>query len=1094
MIGPVHEFAVGGQELWIDHVCRGIEDDNPRGDVDFGDAPDKPYPTLIASNGAAHFINPDVFLGRTVDPEPDGQPSLNADRDDANPAFDDEDGVRFLTPVVPGGVARVEVIASTDGFLNAWVDFDRNGVWTNGAPENIFSAEPLNAGVNVLAFNVPADAEPAPNEATYSRWRFSTTHKLLNPDASIPKGEVDRMPNGEVEDHLVFISDRPDPVERLDFGDAPERPYPVTLANGGAYHEINPDVFLGRRVDAEADGQPSPNADRDDFDSALDDEDGVIFLTPLVPGQPADVQVIASTDGWLNAWVDFDRDGAWSPGTSDEIFVGEPLAAGVNVLSFNVPADAKPGPNEPTVSRWRFSTTDKVLTPKEGSPTGATPNGEVEDHLAIIQEVPRAELDFGDAPERPYPTTLANNGAYHEIDPDVFLGRTVDAEPDGQPSPNADRDDLNSVMDDEDGVRFLTPLVPGQPAEVEVVASTDGWLNAWIDFQRDGTWTPGTSDEIFLAQPLVAGPNILTFNVPADAKPGPNEPTVSRWRFSTTDRVLTPRLGSPTGATPNGEVEDHLAIIQDVPRAELDFGDAPERPYPTTLANNGAFHEIDPNVFLGRTVDAEPDGQPSPNADRDDLNSVMDDEDGVRFLTPLVPGQPAEVEVIASTDGWLNAWIDFQRDGTWTPGTSDEIFLAQPLVAGPNVLTFHVPGDALPTTDEPTYSRWRFSTTDRVLTPEGGSVNGESPNGEVEDHILRIVDRPVHDEFDFGDLRDSYGTTLASNGARHAINPEIYLGTRLDAEADGQPSFDAQRDDSVFLDDEDGVHFATPIVPGEIAVVDVVSSANARLEAWADYNQNGVFDGGERIISAAVSPGVNHLRFAVPDSAIPHPTRPLATRFRLSTSGGLGPIGPARDGEVEDYVYMNGDVNGDLEIGVPDIDGLCSLINSGDAAADLNGDGVVDRDDQDYLVHNIIGTHYGDANLDLVFNSTDLVEMFTAGEYEDGIPGNSTWAEGDFNCDSEFDSSDLVEAFKDGAYSAAAVANVASAMEGLDKNSESDDADSDREESPFEGHTRGQRLDLQAIAIDELFGDDDEDHGKDRKTNQDALDRVFAMI
>ena len=1271
VIGPVHEFAVGGQELWIDHVCRGLGDDNPQGEFDFGDAPDRPYPTLIASNGAAHVIDPDVFLGRTVDPEADGQPSLNADRDDLNPAFDDEDGVRFLTPVVPGGVAQVEVIASTDGFLNAWIDFDRDGVWTNGGPENVFSAHPVNAGVNILAFNVPADAKPAPNDPTYSRWRFSTTHKLLNPDATIPKEEVDRVPNGEVEDHLVFIERDPEPVERYDFGDAPERPYPVTRGNGGAVHEINPDVFLGRTVDPETDGQPSPDALGDDMNPAFDDEDGVRFLTPLVPGQQADVEVIASADGWLNAWIDFDRDGSWTPGTSDEIFVGEPLAAGVNVISFNVPADAKPGPNEPTFSRWRFSTTDRVLTPKEGSPTGATPDGEVEDHMVFIQDAPQPELDFGDAPERPYPVTLANSGAYHEINPDVFLGRTVDPEPDGQPSPNANRDDLNPAFDDEDGVRFLTPLIPGQAARVEVIASADGWLNAWIDFHGDGDWTPGSSDEIFLAQPLVAGVNVLSFNVPADAKPGPNEPTFSRWRFSTTDRVLTPKGGDLAGNTPDGEVEDHIAFIQDAPQPELDFGDAPERPYPVTLANSGAFHEIDPDVFLGRTVDAEPDGQPSPAANRDDINSVTDDEDGVRFLTPLVPGQPAEVEVIASTDGFLNAWIDFHSNGDWAPGTSDEIFFAQPVVAGVNVLSFNVPADAKPTENEPTFSRWRFSTTDKELTqkggnlegntpngevedhilriadkpdtldfgdaperpypvtlanggayhevdpdvflgrtvdaepdgqpspaanrddinsvtddedgvrfltplvpgqpaeveviastdgflnawidfhsngdwapgtsdeiffaepvvagvnvlsfnvpadakpteneptfsrwrfsttdkeltPEGGNLEGNTPNGEVEDHILRISDRPVEETMDFGDLRDSYGTTLANNGARHVINPDIFLGRSIDAEPDGQPSFDGKRDDSVLLDDEDGVHFATAMVPGGVSVVDVVSSANARLDAWADFNQNGTFDAGEQIInSVPVSPGANSIRYVVPDGAIPHPTRPVATRFRLSTNGGLSPVGPARDGEVEDYVTMNGDVNGDLSIDVNDIDGLCGLIHNGDASGDLNNDGVVDSGDRDYLVHNIIGTHYGDANLDLVFDSKDLIQMFVAGEYEDGIPGNSTWGEGDFNCDGEFDSGDLVEAFKDGAYSAAAVAKVGAAVDQPATDSDSsDEADAEADEAK-DTETRSQRRDLHAIAIDELFGDDTEDRDKNHNLSQDARDRVFEVI
>lgn len=62
----------------------------------------------------------------------------------------------------------------------------------------------------------------------------------------------------------------------------------------------------------------------------------------------------------------------------------------------------------------------------------------------------------------------------------------------------------------------------------------------------------------------------------------------------------------------------------------------------------------------------------------------------------------------------------------------------------------------------------------------------------------------------------------------------------------------------------------------------------------------------------------------------------------------------------------------------------------------------------------------GDSNLDGIFNSADLVQVFSAGEYEDNIPFNSTWEEGDWNSDLDFDSSDLVFVFSEGGYSASA--------------------------------------------------------------------------
>ncbi|MCA9167345.1 MAG: hypothetical protein KDB23_06735, partial [Planctomycetales bacterium] len=729
LVGTINSLKIGGQELWIDHIC--VADRTREERFDWGDAPDQPYPTLAVNQGAHHVIDPNVYLGKRVEAEPDGQPTAASDGDDQNAGFnvDDEDGVTFITPLIQGQMAQVEVVASTDGWLNAWVDFDRDGSWTTNAAENIFSAQPLVAGTNILSFMVPAGAETA--KPTYTRWRFSTDATKLPPaqPVGIP------VPNGEVEDHLVRIEPGdPDPQRRYDWGDAPDQPYPTLAANNGAHHWIDPDVFLGTTVEPEGDGQPTFASDGDDV-NGVDDEDGVRFLTPLIPGQVATVEVIASTPGWLNAWIDFDRDGSWLGG-NDLVFSGQPLNAGANLLSFLVPASAKPGPNDPTYSRWRFSTTDKFLRPTQPGP--AVPNGEVEDHLVFIQETdpdPNGRFDWGDAPDLPYPTLAAHGGAFHLIEPGVHLGERVEPERDGQPSVASDGDDQVSGVhfDDEDGVNFLTPLIPGSTAKVEVIASVDGWLNAWIDFDRNGSWSSTPDDHIFAGELLHAGSNILTFNVPASAVPGPNEATYSRWRFSTTDRLLRP--SQPASDTiPNGEVEDHLVFIQDRPEERWDFGDAPDRPYPTTLASNGARHLINPQIYLGSRIDAEADGQPSLAALGDDAAGV-DDEDGVKFLTPIVPGQEVKYAVNASVDGKLDAWVDFNQNGTWE--ATEQIALSIPVAGGANFLAFAVPADAVPTPTRPVYSRFRFST-DGGLSPEGPARNGEvedyrSLNGDLND-------------------------------------------------------------------------------------------------------------------------------------------------------------------------------------------------------------------------------------------------------------------------------------------------------------------------------------------------------------------------
>ena len=899
-------------------------------------------------------------------------------------------------------------------------------------------------------------------------------------------GPISSLKVGGQELWIDHVCTREKADHRFDWGDAPDEPYPTLNANNGAHHLIDPDVFLGNRVEGEADGQPTFASDGDDVNN-IDDEDGVTFLTPLVPGNMATVEVVASTQGWLNAWIDFDRSGSWDVGTSEEIFSAEPLNPGVNILNFMVPAGIQPGANEPTYSRWRFSTTDPILQPRQGAGV-AIPNGEVEDHLAFISEGdpdpdPDPIYDFGDAPDQPYPTLMANGGAHHLINPDVFLGDRVEPELDGQPTFASDGDDVANI-DDEDGVNFLTPIVPGGIAQVEVIASTHGYLNAWIDFDRNGSWDMGLPEQIFNAQPLVPGSNVLTFAVPATAQPAPNEPTYSRWRFSTTNPTLTPKA-DPTGAVPDGEVEDHLVFISEGdpdPDPIYDFGDAPDEPYPTLMANGGAHHLINQKVYLGDRVEPELDGQPTFASDGDDVANI-DDEDGVNFLTPIVPGGIAKVEVIASMDGYLNAWIDFDRNGSWDMGAPEQIFNAQPLVPGSNVLTFAVPNTAKPAPNEPTYSRWRFSTTNPTLTPKADPT-GAVPDGEVEDHLVFISEGDPDPDpiYDFGDAPDQpYPTLLASDGARHYINPDVFLGARIDADPNGMPSFLSTGDDlSDGNDDEDGVKFLTPIIPGHAVVAQVEASVDGFLDAWIDLNQNGNWEPSEQIaLSTPMIPGTNHIHFVVPTSAIPTPTRPVYSRFRFSLDGGLSPNGLAKNGEVEDYATMTGDLDDDGTIGVIDIDHLATKIRLDDGQGDLNGDGVVNRLDMDHLVHDVLGTTYGDTNLDGKFGPEDIIQVFVAGHYEDGVDGNSGWAQGDWDGDGDFTTTDLIRALQDGGYNAGANATAGNGQVLAQPLLDSQPGDNqDVEESESDRSDRSQELSPVAQSpvaqsVDTLFADDD---------------------
>jgi hypothetical protein len=203
----------------------------------------------------------------------------------------------------------------------------------------------------------------------------------------------------------------------------------------------------------------------------------------------------------------------------------------------------------------------------------------------------------------------------------------------------------------------------------------------------------------------------------------------------------------------------------------------------------------------------------------------------------------------------------------------------------------------------------------------------------------------VYRGYDFGDLLDSYGTLLSSNGARHAIQdpnndgipnaqggvPAIWLGSVSDysnapatpptGETNGQPSVNADGDDVAYLPDEDGVAFPGPWyfnVPngGKATVVVSASDPNAcagnkcYVGFWIDWDNSGsfstaAFPAGE-YYALPVTVGSNNLTFSVPSTW----TSPLSIRFRLyyepsGTQGSYLPTGLSINGEVEDYRASN---------------------------------------------------------------------------------------------------------------------------------------------------------------------------------------------
>ena len=671
---------------------------------DYGDAPDVTagatqgdYNTTALDNGAAHLLQvPNApYLGSCVDADNGFNQNTAATGDDlaasdltigscATPG-DDENGVTFTGPFVPGGTAQFTVTSGgpTACVLNAWVDWNRDGVFGDSAGEQIATDLTVST-TSVLNPAVPAGAVPG---LTYARFRCSSATGL---------GPTGLAADGEVEDYLVG-------VVGTDFGDAPAS-Y-GTQGAGAASHTVNPlnALTLGTCVDTEPDGQPDVNALGDDnaagtsrVGTCFDDEDGVTFTSIATACQTASVSVVASAASRLDAWIDFNEDGDFGdPG--EQIFANLTVAAGANPLTYNVPCTAVEGA---TYSRFRLSSAGGL------TPAGAAADGEVEDYALNVGVV-----DFGDAPDS-YNTTLAAGGPNHRVVDGFSLGATEDSESDGQPSTGADGDGA-----DEDGVSIPAALVACSTVNLTVnLTNTAGIatprLDAWIDFDGDGAFND-PRDRIATSLALVSGANNVTVNVPCNVR---SVLTYARFRLSSTG------IASPGGAAGDGEVEDYAVLVEG-----YDYGDAPDPTYPTLLASNGARHVVLPanNPTLGTTVDTETDGQPNATLTGDGA-----DEDGVSFPSLLVAGHNGFMQIrTGATGGNVSCWIDFNRNGSWAD--AGEKVLSD-VNLGPNASVFEqfpVPAGI---------SQGRAAVRCRISSATGLSFDGPAPDGEVEDHLATL--------------------------------------------------------------------------------------------------------------------------------------------------------------------------------------------------------------------------------------------------------------------------------------------------------------------------------------------------------------------
>jgi len=889
------------------------------GSLDYGDLPqDKNYNTTMAEGGAIHAITPDLRLGATVDRERDGQPDANAGKNGGGDGAD-EDGIKFITPLVPGFTACIEATTTNttggNAYLQGWIDFDGDGIMELGEELALTNGGLVTAGTQTTqyCFTVPSTALYDRGMA-FMRFRLSSTGGLGadGPDKFNPASP---MPIGEVEDYklnlakvgnIVWFDRDADGIQDESEKDYGINGVMVSLIWGGANGVQTTDpanlvgddrLYTTQTATLDKFGNPVVGA------PGPDDKRGEYYFCGLIEG---DYKIIAMNPTNMvtttaNQGLEDDRD---SDGDQSQI-----AGANKSVETFTI-EDLLDNPiGEDGIE-------DQELI--DGFSTNVVmnfPDNQVDQTI----DFGFISRDFGDLPEMPqgemFPTTIANNGPTHTVPdptltpeiPLIYLGPSVDIDVDGQPAAMANGDDNNGT-DDENGIRVLSPMVPGSESCVEVIsnvpAGTIAYLQGWIDWNGNGKFD--ANEQVTTDRALVSGNGVVTkvcFNVPADATFNEGM-AFMRWRISTIRG-----LGF-TGQAPDGEVEDYkvnLAKIGNLVWNDENFNGRQD-------AGEEGIADQPVNVLW-----AGEDGDITTTADNKTYPTVTD-ANGEYYVCGLIPGN---YKIIVPTPEDM------------TPTRAN--------VAGNTVDV--IDSDGSITGMDLTMVMETLTIVDVTNLPTGENGLEDTPNvvGTFPDNQTDQTHDFGFAGLDYGDLPEKpqgedFNTTMAENGPVHVLVDELVLGKCADAERDGTPDddagvFDGKDGDQgvgddgrssefgvgeACTDDEDGIRFITPLVPGFDACIEVTYTApagGAVLQAWIDFNGNGQLEAGEQVnfvgggALAAGSNQVVNLCFKVPFNAVFNDGTAFV-RVRLSPTGGLTADGPSKfdettivpQGEVEDYM------------------------------------------------------------------------------------------------------------------------------------------------------------------------------------------------
>lgn len=569
--------------------------------------------------------------------------------------------------------------------------------------------------------------------------------------------------------------------------------------------------------------------------------------------------------------------------------------------------------------------------------------------------------DYGDFSPFPLASSFASNT--------LRMGATVDADASSPANGTASGDDIGNT-DDEDGIFEPINLVPGVAGSTAVkVTNTTGataYLNAWIDFNRNGSLTDAgeqVATNVAIATGTNNVPQTISFTTPAGALVGF---TAIRLRLTST---ASP---TPYGAVGTGEVEDYP--VNTCPTLGYAYG-----------TQSGDLYQIDVAsgvVSMAATLPA--------GFERSNGAAFAQDQgqDGVVFYTTgtntlrvgawdRMTGQTNVVgdlstfgvptgNPIYSAD-YFNGWFYFVVNNT------DDLWKAK-ITGTAGAYTLQ---SASKVSDMWSNTR-SHGYGDIVITPGGILYAHASKNGGGVDFFTcdlnqatptaTLLGNPpyMHNGITFGldgklygglgvnsqnadwfevslvngastYLRDGVVSGMSDmtmgactpsqflvnndpwankdmgdyslfTGAQSTVNTNIRLGALVDGESTVANNITATSDDTRGVDDEDGVTFGAQLVQGQTATVTInrvnTSGANTYLNGWIDFNNDGVLDGaGEQIISNVIIPSGTNAS-ATYTFTVPANAvlGDIGARFRITNVSNTNWYGDSGSGEVEDHI------------------------------------------------------------------------------------------------------------------------------------------------------------------------------------------------